>query len=84
LFPILVWLPAYQWRTDLGADLVAGVTVAVMHIPQSMGYAVLAGVAPVYGLYTSFWPQLVYACMGTSRHVSMGWALVTSQSVHKQ
>ncbi len=72
VLPILVWLPAYQWRTDLGPDFVAGLTVAVMHIPQSMAYAVLAGVTPVHGLYTSFFPQLVYMCMGTSRHLSMG------------
>ena len=41
--PILSWLPRYRWKEDTANDLVAGLTVAVMHIPQAMAYAILAG-----------------------------------------
>jgi hypothetical protein len=62
--PILRWLPAYNWRTNLAVDAVAGVTVAIMHVPQGMGYAVLARLPPVYGLYTSLWPSIFYPFLG--------------------
>jgi hypothetical protein len=60
------------------ADALAGLTVAVMHVPQGMAYGVLAGVDAIQGLYTSFWPQLVYMFFGTSRHVSLGTFAVIS------
>jgi hypothetical protein len=63
-FPILQWLPTYNWRANLPADVVAGVTVAIMHVPQSMGYAMLARLPPVYGLYTSLWPSIIYPLLG--------------------
>jgi len=69
--PILQWLPAYR-RTDLSADVVAGVTTAVMLVPQAMGYAMLAGLPPIHGLYASLAPILVYAALGTSRHLAVG------------
>ncbi len=69
--PILRWLPAYQ-RTDLGADTIAGLTTAVMLIPQAMGYAMLAGLPPIHGLYAALAPILVYAVLGTSRHLAVG------------
>ncbi|MDH3202164.1 MAG: solute carrier family 26 protein [Myxococcales bacterium] len=69
--PILRWLPAYQ-RSDLGADTVAGLTTAVMLIPQAMGYAMLAGLPPIHGLYAALAPILVYATLGTSRHLAVG------------
>ncbi len=69
--PILRWLPAYQ-RSDLGADTVAGLTTAVMLIPQAMGYAMLAGLPPIHGLYAALAPILVYAVLGTSRHLAVG------------
>lgn len=52
--PIVTWLPKYKWREDIVSDLVAGVGVAAMLIPQSLAYALLAGVDPQYGLYTAF------------------------------
>ena len=52
IFPFLVWLKEYQ-VTDLRSDLLAGVTVAVVLIPQAMAYAMLAGLPPVYGLYAA-------------------------------
>lgn len=52
--PIVSWLPKYKWKDDAVSDLVAGVGVAAMLIPQSLAYALLAGVEPQYGLYTAF------------------------------
>ena len=52
--------------------LIAGFVVAVVHIPQSMGFALLTSVRPVYGLYSSFWHVLIYFLFGASPHVSVG------------
>lgn len=71
IFPILQWLPGYQ-KSWLTGDLSAGLTVGVMLIPQGMAYAMVAGLPPVYGLYASIVPQLVYAIFGTSRQLAVG------------
>jgi SulP family sulfate permease len=68
--PILDWLPNYQ-KSWLSGDLFAGLTVGVMLIPQGMAYALIAGLPPVYGLYASVVPQLIYAMFGTSRQLSV-------------
>jgi len=52
------WIPTYT-RADLVGDLMAGLTVTVMLVPQSMAYAMLAGIPPIYGLYASLVPLLV-------------------------
>lgn len=70
-FPALSWLPSYD-RRDLGGDLSAGLTVAVMLIPQGMAYAMLAGLPPIVGLYASVFPLLAYALLGTSRQLAVG------------
>ncbi|XP_063611121.1 prestin-like [Penaeus indicus] len=70
--PILSWLPAYKLRESLLGDIIAGVTVAIMHIPQGMAYALLANLPPINGIYMAFFPVLIYAFLGTSRHCSMG------------
>lgn len=70
-FPILTWLPHYHRRL-LGADMLAGLIVTVMVIPQSLAYALLAGLPAVVGLYASILPQLVYTLMGTSRTLAVG------------
>ena len=72
LFPFLHWLPELRRREVLRADLVAGVTVALILIPQSMAYAKLAGLPPVYGLYAAFLPPVVAALFGSSRHLATG------------
>ena len=59
-------------REDVRADAVAGLTVAVMGVPQAMGYAMIAGLPPVYGLYTSIFTCLVAAALGSSRHLVTG------------
>lgn len=58
--------------------MTAGLTVAVLQIPQGMAYGILAGVAANVGLYMAFFHSLVYAVFGTSRHISMGTFAVTS------
>ena len=71
IFPFLSWIPSYK-KEYIGGDLTAGITLGIMLIPQSMAYAMIAGLPPVYGLYAALMPQLVYAFMGTSRHLSVG------------
>lgn len=70
-FPILEWLPGYD-RSSLRWDIIAGLTVGVMLIPQGMAYAMLAGMPPIYGLYASLVPLVIYAIFGTSRQLAVG------------
>lgn len=69
--PILNTIRNYN-KDDFKGDINAGVTVAIMLIPQGMAYAVLAGMPPVYGLYASIVPLLLYAIFGTSRQLAVG------------
>ncbi|MEG3657886.1 sulfate permease [Arenibacter palladensis] len=69
--PFLDWLPRYN-KTLFGKDLVAGITVGIILIPQGMAYAMIAGLPPVYGLYASLFPILTYAFLGTSRQIAVG------------
>ncbi|MCE8001974.1 SulP family inorganic anion transporter [Billgrantia ethanolica] len=69
--PILTWLPHYNRRLG-GADLLAGLIVTIMVIPQSLAYAVLAGLPAVVGLYASLLPALAYVVLGTSRTLAVG------------
>jgi hypothetical protein len=62
--PILQWLPRYRWRETLLGDAMAGITVGIVHVPQGIAYAILTGVEPVYGLYTSFFSVLFYMIFG--------------------
>ncbi|MFN3869577.1 MAG: SulP family inorganic anion transporter [Hyphomicrobiaceae bacterium] len=75
--PILCWLPNYK-RDDLPSDLTAGTIVAIMLIPQSMAYALLAGLPPEMGLYSSILPLIVYALFGTSRTLGVGPVAIVS------
>ena len=71
IFPILTWLTNYP-KNWLRNDLVAGLTVGVLLIPQGMAYALIAGLPPEYGLYAALVPLLIYAILGTSRHLAVG------------
>jgi SulP family sulfate permease len=71
LFPGLMWLQGYN-RGVFKHDLFSGLTIAVMLIPQGMGYAIVAGLPPEYGLYACIFPPVVYAILGTSNKISMG------------
>ncbi|MCJ7468496.1 MAG: sulfate permease [Maribacter sp.] len=69
--PVLQWLPKYKWAW-FPKDLVGGLTVGIILIPQGMAYAMIAGLPPVYGLYTALIPVMMYAFLGTSRQISVG------------
>jgi len=71
LLPIIGWLPRYD-RTWLRADIMAGVAVWAMTVPQALGYAGIAGVPPVYGLYAVPLAMAAYAVFGTSRTLCVG------------
>ena len=71
ILPVLDWLPNYK-KDWLKGDLGAGLTVGVMLIPQGIAYAMIAGLPPIYGLYTAMIPQIVYAIFGTSRQLAVG------------
>uniref|UniRef100_A0ACD5Y413 Uncharacterized protein n=1 Tax=Avena sativa TaxID=4498 RepID=A0ACD5Y413_AVESA len=77
LFPCLEWLPSYSLGA-LRSDLIAGVTVASLAVPQGISYAKLADLPPIMGLYSSFVPALVYAVMGSSRDLAVGTMAVGS------
>jgi sulfate permease, SulP family len=76
-FPVLGWLPRYR-REQLPGDVVAGVIVAVMLVPQGMAYATLAGLPPQVGLYASIFPLIVYGLMGTSPALGVGPTAIAS------
>ncbi|MDA8965512.1 SulP family inorganic anion transporter, partial [Pseudomonadales bacterium] len=71
LLPGLLWLQGYR-RDMFKGDIVAGVTIAFMLIPQGMAYAVVAGLPPEYGLYACVVPPIIYSLLGTSNKISMG------------
>ncbi|XP_056604354.1 pendrin isoform X1 [Triplophysa dalaica] len=72
ILPILDWLPKYPVKQWLPGDLMSGVTTGVVCCLQGVAYALLVSVAPVYGLYSAFFPILTYFVLGTSRHISVG------------
>ena len=69
--PMLDWVKNYR-GTEFKGDLSAGLTVGVMLIPQGMAYAMIAGLPPIYGLYASTIPLILYAIFGTSRQLAVG------------
>lgn len=71
IIPILEWLPNYNASLFKG-DLVAGITVGIILIPQGIAYALIAGLPPIYGLYCALVPQVMYAVFGSSRQVAIG------------
>jgi SulP family sulfate permease len=75
--PIIGWLKTYN-RHDFNDDLLAGVITAILLVPQSIAYAILAGLPPELGLYASILPPALYALLGTSRTLSVGPAAVAA------
>ncbi len=71
VIPILEWLPNYNISFFKG-DLVAGITVGIILIPQGIAYALIAGLPPIYGLYCALVPQVMYTIFGSSRQVAIG------------
>ena len=78
LFPFRCWIGELKKPEILRADLIAGITVALVLVPQSMAYAQLAGLPPYYGLYASFLPGIIAALFGSSRQLATGPVAVVS------
>ena len=78
LLPFSNWLGDLKNLSVLRADIIAGITVALVLIPQSMAYAQLAGLPPYYGLYASFLPPMIAAFFGSSRQLATGPVAVVS------
>ena len=89
---IMKWLvpPTYydnnnnnNWKQHLSKDCVAGLTVGLMVVPQSMSYARLAGLPVEFGLYSALMPLVAYAVFGTSRQLAVGPAALLSLLLHQ-
>ena len=79
-FPPLQWVPNYS-LLDLKGDMISGITVGCMLVPQSMAYATLADLPPQNGLYSSCIGLIVYSLLGTSRQLGLGPVAVVSLMV---
>ncbi|XWS53938.1 hypothetical protein CRYUN_Cryun10bG0043700 [Craigia yunnanensis] len=75
--PILEWAPRYTFYF-FKADLIAGITIASLAVPQGISYANLASIPPIIGLYSSFVPPLIYAMLGSSKDLAVGTVAVAS------
>ncbi|XP_073507451.1 sulfate transporter-like [Phyllobates terribilis] len=88
LFPVLTWLPRYKVKEYLPGDIVSGIIVGIVTIPQAIAYSLLASQDPIYGLYTNFFCCIIYFLMASSRHNCVGTfgvlCLMVGQSVNKQ
>lgn len=71
-FPVLQWLPKYNCKEYIWGDIMSGLVIGIILVPQAIAYSLLAGLKPIYSLYTSFFANIIYFLMGTSRHVSVG------------
>ncbi|KAK9814415.1 hypothetical protein WJX72_005609 [[Myrmecia] bisecta] len=84
--PCLQWLKDYDWRACLRDDLLAGATVGVMVVPQSVSFAAMARLPSSFGLYTSLAPIFAYAIWGSSRQLAVGpvalVSLLLSEGLH--
>ncbi|XP_012868016.1 PREDICTED: anion exchange transporter [Dipodomys ordii] len=76
--PILEWAPHYNLKENLLPDIVSGVMLAVQQVTQGLAFAILSSVHPVFGLYGSLFPAIIYAIFGMGRHVATGTFALTS------
>ncbi|KAK4267471.1 hypothetical protein QN277_024248 [Acacia crassicarpa] len=77
LFPIFEWAPHYSLKL-FRSDIISGLTIASLAIPQGISYAKLANLPPIIGLYSSFVPPLIYSLLGSSRHLGVGPVSIAS------
>ena len=78
MLPFLSWIGDLRESAHFRADIVAGITVALVLTPQSMAYAQLAGLPPHYGLYAALWPPIIAALFGSSHQLTTGPVAVVS------
>ncbi|EAW91679.1 solute carrier family 26 member 7 [Homo sapiens] len=76
--PILDWAPHYNLKENLLPDTVSGIMLAVQQVTQGLAFAVLSSVHPVFGLYGSLFPAIIYAIFGMGHHVATGTFALTS------
>ncbi|GFZ04121.1 sulfate transporter 3;4 [Actinidia rufa] len=76
-FPVFQWGPSYGLNL-LRSDIISGLTIASLAIPQGISYAKLANLPPIIGLYSSFVPPLIYSVLGSSRHLGVGPVSIAS------
>jgi sulfate permease, SulP family len=84
--PVLSWFPEFlagEWRDAWKGDISAGLTVGVMLVPQGLAYALVAGLPPIYGLYASVVPIIIYAFLGTSKQLAVGPVAIVSLMVNE-
>ncbi|KAL2493380.1 putative sulfate transporter 3.4 [Abeliophyllum distichum] len=76
-FPVFQWAPNYSFKL-LKSDVISGLTIASLAIPQGISYAKLANLPPIVGLYSSFVPPLIYSVLGSSKHLAVGPVSIAS------
>lgn len=86
--PLIKVIRYYNIREYIPIDILSGITIGILHIPQALAFGLLTSVKIENGLYTSVWPVLLYVIFGTSAHVSMGTSavicIVTAAVVDRQ
>ncbi|XP_053572556.1 chloride anion exchanger-like [Bombina bombina] len=70
--PIASWLPMYNFKEWLLSDIISGISTGTVAILQALAFALLVNVSPAYGLYSAFYPVIIYFFLGTSKHISVG------------
>ena len=82
VFPCITWIKGYKVRQYLWLDIVSGLSVGAMVVPQSMSYARIAGLPTQFGLYAAFVPIFAYAIFGSSRQLAVGPVALVSLLVY--
>ncbi|XP_041833648.1 chloride anion exchanger-like [Melanotaenia boesemani] len=72
LLPVISWMKIYRLKEWLLSDIVSGVSTGLVAVLQGLAYCLLASLPPWYGLFTAFFPVVIYFFLGTSRHISVG------------
>uniref|UniRef100_A0A8C1JEX8 Solute carrier family 26 member 3 n=1 Tax=Cyprinus carpio TaxID=7962 RepID=A0A8C1JEX8_CYPCA len=72
LLPIIGWIKNYNIKEWLLGDIVSGISTGLVAVLQGLAFSLLASLPPGYGLYTAFFPAIIYFFLGTSRHLSVG------------
>ncbi|XP_075455838.1 chloride anion exchanger-like isoform X2 [Ascaphus truei] len=79
--PIASWLPVYNFKEWILNDIISGISTGLVAVLQGLAFALLVNISPAYGLYSAFFPVILYFFLGTSRHISVGPFPVLSMMV---